>query len=103
MLITPKEREDIKEIKQNPNNFHECPFCKEKIRIGIEHAIKRQLHDKSKFPYPHLHLHGNPIHGMLCYIDSNLKVRSIGIIESIELMRNSDTLNQIMKKWSNPF
>jgi len=103
MLITPKEFEDRKEIKQNPNNYSECPFCGEKIKIGIEYILKRKLHDKKKFPYPHMHLHGDPIHGMLCYIDSDLKVRSISIIESIEISRDSDTLNTLMKKWANPF
>ncbi len=103
MLLTPEEQEDFNEIKQNPNNLYECPLCKEKIKIGIEFGTKKKLHDKKEFPYPHIHLHGDPIHGMLCYIDSDLKVRSIGIIESIEISRDSDTLNQIMKKWSNPF
>ena len=102
MLITPKEREDIKELKQNPLNFYECPICKKSFQIGIEYAIKEKAHDKKVFPYPHVHLHGNPLHGMICYLDSHLRVRSIGSIESIEISRDSETLNQVMKKWANP-
>ena len=103
MLITPEEIKIIKEMKENSNNYHECPYCKEKIKIGVEFDTKKKIHNKEKFPYPHLHLHGNPIHGMLCYIDSSLQVRSIGVIESIEISRDSDTLNQLMKKWANPY
>lgn len=102
MLITPKELESIKDLKQNPKNFYECPICKKLIKIGIEYAIKMKLKDENKVLYPHIHLHGNPLHGMVCYLDSHFKVRSISSIESIEISRDSDTLNQVMKKWSNP-
>ena len=102
MLVTPKEQENIKKIKQNPKNLHVCPICKGKFKIGVEYAIKTKLHGTQRFPYPHIHLHGNPLHGMLCYLDSEFKIRSVSGIESIEVLRDSDTLNQVMKKWSNP-
>jgi hypothetical protein len=100
MSIKPK---DFGEIKQNVKNYHNCPYCKEKIEIGIESNILEELHKNQKFPYPHVHIHGNPLHAMLCYIDKNLKIRSKGIIHSIEISRDSITFSLLVKKWSNPY
>ena len=94
---------NIDEMKQNPNNMHECPLCGEKFEIGIENKTLIQLKERDYFPYPHIHLHGNPLHAMLCYIDANLCIRNVSVIRSIEVSRDSDTLSQIMKKWSNIF
>ena len=102
MFITEKLR-NIKIFKQNPNNAHLCPICNKKFIVGIEYDVKNKLQHEGKFPYPHIHLHGNPLHAMLCYVDSELKIRGITGIESIEITRDSDTLSQIMKKWSNPY
>lgn len=103
MVIIPKERKFIGNIKQNVKNFHICPFCKKKVEIGIEINDLNQLNKEEYFPYPHLHLHGNPLHGMLFYIDKNLDIRSIAVIKSIEISRDSETFSQAIKKWCNPF
>jgi len=39
----------------------------------------------------------------LCYINSEIKLRNIGIIESIEISRDSNTLRQFLEKWTNPY
>ena len=91
------------EIKQNVSNYHKCPVCGESFEIGIESDVLQKLNEDQYFPYPHLHLHGNPLHAMLCYIDKDLKVRTVGKIKSIEISRDSETFSQIMRKWSNPF
>jgi len=93
----------IGEIKQNVRNIHTCPLCKEKIEIGIEMDILEKLNEGHHFPYPHIHLHGSPMHAMLCYIDKDLKIRSVGVIKSIEISKDSDTFRHLMKKWSNPY
>ena len=42
-------------------------------------------------------------HALLCYLNSDLKVRNIGIIDSIEISRDSNTFMQLLEKWMNPY
>ena len=90
-------------LKRNVKNVHTCPLCKERFEIGVEDSILTTLIERDHFPYPHIHIHGNPVHALLCYIDKNLTIRSTGVIQSIEISRDSDTFAQIMHKWSNPY
>ncbi|UCC19891.1 MAG: hypothetical protein JSV62_01030 [Promethearchaeota archaeon] len=53
--------------------------------------------------FPHIHLHGNPLHALICYMNSELKIRNMGVIKSIEISRDSETFAQLMKKWTNPY
>ncbi|MHA1437375.1 MAG: hypothetical protein ACTSPD_07330 [Promethearchaeota archaeon] len=103
MVQSSKNIKKFGEIKCNVKNIHICPYCKEKIEIGIENNVLKKLCEAEYFPYPHIHLHGNPLHAMLCYIDKDLRIRNIGVVKSIEIVRNSETFSQIMKKWSNPY
>ena len=103
MVTTDKYFKNAGEIKQNAKNLHECPFCGERVVIGVEIDTLQKLHDASKFPYAHLHIHGDPLHGLLCYIDAHLTIRTINVIKSLEISRDSDTFRQLMKKWSNPY
>ena len=103
MTIKADNLKDIGKLKQNAKNVHKCPICGKKIEIGIEMETKAKMNQQQKGLYSHLVLHGNPLHGMLCHIDSHLTVRHISIIESIEISRDSETLQEIMKKWANPF
>ena len=52
---------------------------------------------------PHIYLHGNPLHALICYLNKELIIRNVGIIESIEISRDSKTFAQLMKKWTNPY
>ncbi|MFX1337766.1 MAG: hypothetical protein ACFFDK_04085 [Promethearchaeota archaeon] len=103
MAISSKRKKNYGDLKQHLKNVQVCPLCKERIEIGIEMDTLKELSEYEKFPYPHIHLHGNPLHAMLCYIDKHLNVRSIGLIKSIEISRNFDTFKQFMIKWSNPY
>ena len=78
-----------------------CPQCDEKITIGVEDVILKAKNEIIHLP--HIHLHGNPLHALLCYINSNLEIINIGVIKSIEISRDSETFTQIMKKWTNPY
>ena len=82
-------------IKRNVKNIHKCPLCNEKIEVGIEIDTLINLNEKNSFPYPHIHIHGNPLHAMLCYIDKNLTIRSKGVIKSIEISRDSTTFSHL--------
>ncbi len=102
-MIAKNGEKSLGHIKKDVTMTHECPLCKEKISLGIELDTLQQLNKSQYFPYPHIYLHGNPLHAMLCYIDKDLVVRNTGVIKSIEISRDSDTFNQLVKKWSNPY
>ncbi|NVM34408.1 MAG: hypothetical protein HWN81_02355 [Candidatus Lokiarchaeota archaeon] len=76
-------------------------MCQQSIELGIELNIIN--HGDSHIYFPHIHLHGNPIHALICYINSELNVRNVGVIKSIEISRDSETFGQFMKKWTNPY
>lgn len=80
-----------------------CPECDKKVKIGVElEALEKQKNFKCIY-FPHIHIYGNPLHGLLCYLNSELKVRNIGVIKSIEISRDSETLSQFLGKWMNPY
>lgn len=91
---------DLRKVKRQAQNVI-CPRCKKKIELGIEYNILKQGNPNIYFP--HIHLHGEPLHSLICYINSELKVRNIGVIKSIEISRDSETFSEIMKKWTNPY
>ena len=91
---------DLKEVKHKSQKVT-CPLCQEIFRIGIEHRI---LNNPSSDIYiPHIHLHGSPLHAIICYINSGLQIRNVGLIKSIEIARDSETFTELMKKWANPY
>ena len=103
MVITPRNREPSYEVKHKVKSYCICPYCKEKVEIGIEVNTFIDLNNGTQFPYPHLHLHGKPLHAMICYIDKQLKVRGVKGVKSIEISRDGDTFKEFMKKWTNPY
>ena len=80
-----------------------CPLCQHEIEIGIERSILKDVAATGLIYFPHIHLHGVPLHALICYINSKLEVRNIGVITSIEISRDSDTFRQVMNKWANPY
>ncbi|MFX1399558.1 MAG: hypothetical protein ACFFAS_21235, partial [Promethearchaeota archaeon] len=68
MVITPEDKKIRDELKQPAKDYQICPYCKKKITIGIEFNTLKEVMDDNQFPYAHLHLHGIPLHGLLCYI-----------------------------------
>ncbi len=103
MVISKKNRKDLGKIKQKVKQLHTCSLCNQKFEIGIELEVFNQLNGGEYFPYPHIHLHGNPLHAMLCYLDKENNIRSCTIIKSIEISRDSETFGELMNKWSNPY
>ena len=76
-------------------------MCQQNVELGIELNI---IKEGNKLIYfPHIHLHGDPLHALICYINSELNVRNVGVIKSIEISRDSETFSQLMKKWTNPY
>ena len=103
MTLHHKNLKNLGQLKKNVRNIHKCPLCNENVEVGVEHDMLMQLQEEGKFPYAHIHLHGNPLHAMLCYIDKDLAIRSTGVIKSIEISRDSTTFNHLIRKWSNPY
>lgn len=102
MVLTNKEINNQK-VRKELCNLHRCPICNERIKIGIEKNTLEMLEQGEMVPYPHLHIHGTPLHGVLFYIDRDLRVRSCSAINSVEFSRDSNTFQELLKKWSNPY
>ena len=103
MIFPDRKGKHTEQLKRTVSSFHRCPLCEQTIEIGVEWGVLKELNEGQKFPYPHIHLHGDPLHAMLCYIDKDLKVRSVGGIKSIEISRDSETFSHLIRKWSNPY
>ena len=88
------------ELKKHYNLSQKCPICNKQIQFGVEQGF---LDKVERYPYPHMILHGNPLHALIVYIDADYKIRGIETAQSIEIQRNSETFSQIVKKWSNPY
>jgi hypothetical protein len=90
-------------MKQNAKNLHTCPLCGKKIEVGFEKGVLSKVAEDGNYPFAHVHLHGSPLHAMICYVDRHSVVRAVGGIRSIEISRDSKTFQQFMAKWSNPY
>ena len=86
--------------KTNVLYFQECPLCKKKIQIKIQFDQLEQQYGASGGVIPHIILHGNPLHAMLCYVDRHMAVRGKGYIVSIVISRDSNTYQQFVRLWS---
>ncbi|TXT57107.1 MAG: hypothetical protein BAJALOKI2v1_540009 [Promethearchaeota archaeon] len=102
-MIGSKSNIAVGKIKEKVKNSHICPECHQKIDLGIEREILNLLNNDKKYPYPHIHIHGDPLHAMLCYIDKDLRVRGMSVVKSIEISRDSTSFKEFFKKWSNPY
>lgn len=91
---------NLSEIKRAYKLSTYCSICQKEIRFGVERRI---IKNTKCFPYAHIILHGDPIHALIVYIDAEFKIRGVECAQSIEILRDSETFTQILKKWSNPF
>ena len=103
MTLSPRNGKSSYEVKHKAKRYCVCPCCKEKVEIGIEVNTFIDLNNGNLFPYPHIYLHGKPLHAMVCYIDKQFKVRAVKVVKSIEISRDGDTFAELMKKWTNPY
>ncbi len=84
--------------RQSIKIHQKCPICLEKIEILVD---QNHLSGIEHFPFPHLFIHGDPLHAIILYIDSNLHVRGYECVESLQFDRTSKTFSQIVRHWSN--
>jgi hypothetical protein len=90
-------------VKKSIDKLVKCPKCNKKVKIGIELNVIKNHNLLNNVYFPHIHLHGKPLHALLCYINSEIKLRNVAVIESIEISRDSTTLRQFLEKWTNPY
>jgi hypothetical protein len=92
---------DVTLAHKHAIRFHKtCPICHEHISFSVE---QRYFENANHFPFPHVHLHGNPMHAIIVYIDKNHQVRGFESVNSVQVHRDSTTFNQLLQKWSDPF
>ena len=73
------------DFKKHSNLSQKCPICNKKIQFGVEFGF---LENAKRYPYPHMILHGNPLHALIVYIDADLRIRGIETAQSIEIQKN---------------
>ena len=88
-------------VQKHAVRFHKtCPICHEQISFNVE---QKYFENATHYPFPHVHLHGNPLHVLIAYIDKDHNVRGVDNATSVQLHRDSTTFNQLLQKWSDPF
>ncbi|MFX0069631.1 MAG: hypothetical protein ACFFAO_00860 [Candidatus Hermodarchaeota archaeon] len=96
MGISTTKNSIIPSIKRGVRGFVTCPICNQKFKIQIDDDKLDNFlnkNDESNLSlFSHIHLHGNPIHAIICYIDKDLRVRNVYSIKSIELLRNDSNI-----------
>jgi hypothetical protein len=96
MGISSTKNSIIPSIKRNIQGFVTCPICNQKFKIQIDdEKIDNFLNvnDGSNLSlFSHIHLHGNPIHAIVCYIDRDLRIRNVYSIKSIEILSNDSKI-----------
>ena len=103
MVVVYGKIKNVDQVKKKIDQVVRCPKCDKEIKIGVQLEVVNKLSALKNIYFPHIHLHGKPLHALMCYINSELKVRNIGIIESIEVSRDSNTFKQFLEKWMNPY
>lgn len=102
-MILHGKIKDINKVKKSVKKLISCPECNKEFEIGIEHSSLHHFQHKMSVYYPHIHLHGSPLHALICYLNPELSIRNISVINSIEISRDSETFKQIINKWTNAF
>ena len=74
------------------------PICKQVIELGIELQMKVNINDSIYLP--HIHLHEEPVHALQVHINSELKVRNVGVIRSTFLIDPEGKIAHIWPKVS---
>jgi hypothetical protein len=65
-----------------------CKGCQTDIEVTIPRAV---IDNATSFPIAHLHLHGNPAHGLTLYIDRQYGVRGTELSEAVTIERPKET------------
>lgn len=96
MGISTTKNSIIPSIKRNIQGFVTCPICNQKFKIQIDDDkldnFLNTNEESNLSLLSHIHLHGNPIHAIICYIDKDLRVRNVYSIKSIEILRNNSNI-----------
>ena len=64
-----------------------CPLCSERITLSVDDVKKLEVKESRNGLYPHIHVHGDPRHAVLFYLDKNLNVRNSYGIKSVEISK----------------
>ena len=59
-----------------------CKTCQTEIEVTIHRAV---IDNAKSYPIGHLHLHGNPPHGLTLYIDRHYGVRGTELSEALTI------------------
>ncbi len=88
------------ELRKTARMATRCPICGESLSVAVElSTIQKATH----FPYPHVLIHGNPLHALIVYLDADFQARDEQGCEAVNLNLIAPSFNECLLKWSNPF
>ncbi|MHA1734011.1 MAG: hypothetical protein ACTSU5_18880 [Promethearchaeota archaeon] len=90
----------VHDVKRRAKHPAKCPVCGEAFSLGVEAGF---LATVDRFPFPHVLLHGSPLHALVAYVDQNGDVRGVESTRSVEVLGDGPTFQELLAKWSNPF
>jgi hypothetical protein len=74
-----------------------CAICGQSFTVKV---ASDELAAATRYPFTHLILHGNPIHGLVVYVDKQGAVRGAESSKSIQIDRTSATFQELVKWWT---
>ncbi|MBD3338319.1 MAG: hypothetical protein GF353_04390 [Candidatus Lokiarchaeota archaeon] len=75
-----------KTLNSGVKNLHKCPVCGEQIKLSVKNETLDSFKLNDRDLFPHINIHGNPQHAILCYIDKDRRVRSLTSVQSVEII-----------------
>ncbi|MBD3187372.1 hypothetical protein GF325_11125 [Candidatus Bathyarchaeota archaeon] len=77
-----------------------CAVCGREFKV---HVSKSEMENAKAYPFPHIILHGNPIHAHIVYVDKHGSVRGGGSSTSLQIDKTSATFQELVKWWTMDF
>ncbi len=102
MISKEKSQEMLNghELRKSAKMSTLCPICGEKVLVAVElSTIAKTVH----FPYPHIVIHGSPLHAVIIYLDADFQAHDEQGCENVNLNLVASSFSECLMKWSNPF
>ncbi|MHA1682421.1 MAG: hypothetical protein ACTSUE_15900 [Promethearchaeota archaeon] len=74
-----------------------CSVCGQEFKV---HVTSMMLDEAPSYPFPHVILHGSPIHAHVVYIDKQGRVRGGMSSTSLQIDKTSSTFQELVKWWT---
>lgn len=74
-----------------------CRTCGASFTVSV---TSEMMASARGYPFPHVLLHGSPIHAHVVYVDKNGSIRGSESSESIQIDKTSATFQELVRWWA---